>query len=103
MPIVWRQTLRSGFWLSGLLLYEDLCDRAESVDFLVASGSSAYNLGTGKTKSSAGTGAKGPLIVAADLSSLKVASYTHAFVPSLVPPLLQGSLSWILPCENDSL
>jgi len=103
MPMVWRQTLRSGIRLDWFLLPLDFCDLAESVDLLIASGSSAYDLGTGKTKSSAGTGVTGPLMGATDFSNLELAFYVHTLVPSILPLLLHGTLSFLVPCENDSL
>lgn len=104
IPIVCRQTPRSGFWWGGGLLSEDLrdlCDHEDSVDLLPACELSEGEAGTGKTKSFAGTGARGRLIATTSVSKMDVACCRCASGSSSLPPLLHGFLSDRWSCEDE--
>lgn len=93
IPIVCRQTPRSGFWCGEGLLSEDLrdlCVHEESVDLLPACESSEREVGIGKTKSSAGTEARSRLI-APGFPKMNIACCWSASRSSSLPLFLHGS------------
>ena len=78
IPIVCRQTLGREFCCSGGVLsgpVRDLCDHVESVDLLTACECSEREIGTGKTRLSAGTGARDGLIATLSFSKMNVESW----------------------------
>ena len=76
IPIVCRQTRRTGLWCDGGLLPEDLRglrDNEESVGLLPGCESTTCEVGTGETKSSDGRGARGRLIADTAFSKMGLA------------------------------
>lgn len=96
IPIVCRQTPRSGFWCDKGLLSEDLrdlCDHEESVDLSSVCVFSEREVGTGKTKlSAAGIGARDSLIATTGFSKMIFACCCCASGFSSLPTLLHGYL-----------
>ena len=88
IPIVCRARRRS-HGLSGVgFLPEVLCDPLESVDLLLASSLSERGAGMGRVKSSAGTRAWVPLIVAIDFLGFDLGYCSCTFGSMSLPPLL---------------
>ena len=99
IPIVCRQTPRNRFWCGGHPLSEELrdfCDHEESIDLSFACEFSGREVGTGKTKLSAGTGARGPLIATTGFSKMNVACCCCASGFSSLAPLFHTN-DYLIP------